>query len=82
MQDQELSYGGGWIIANLCVAMETDWSIVFNRRWSISLIVKNANNEVSPMSYIELALCHLAQHEVNAKDMICEGALWELVHLL
>lgn len=34
-------------------------------------IVQNANNEVSPIRrHIELALCHLAQHEVNAKDMI------------
>ncbi|KAJ0966939.1 hypothetical protein J5N97_023856 [Dioscorea zingiberensis] len=45
-------------------------------------IVKNANNEASPIRrHIELALCHLAQHEVNAKDMIGEGALWELVRI-
>ncbi|KAJ6845137.1 putative armadillo repeat-containing kinesin-like protein 2 [Iris pallida] len=45
-------------------------------------IVKNANNEASPIRrHIELALCHLAQHEVNAKDMISEGALWELVRI-
>ncbi|XP_020577627.1 kinesin-like protein KIN-UB isoform X2 [Phalaenopsis equestris] len=45
-------------------------------------IVKNANNEAAPIRrHIELALCHLAQHEVNAKDMITEGALWELVRI-
>lgn len=45
-------------------------------------IVRNANNEVSPIRrHIELALCHLAQHEVNAKEMINEGALWELVRI-
>ncbi|URE18351.1 Armadillo repeat-containing kinesin-like protein [Musa troglodytarum] len=45
-------------------------------------IVKNANHEASPIRrHIELALCHLAQHEVNAKDMIREGALWELVRI-
>ncbi|XP_072967699.1 kinesin-like protein KIN-UB [Typha angustifolia] len=45
-------------------------------------IVKNANNEASPIRrHIELALCHLAQHEVNADDMISEGALWELVRI-
>ncbi|KAG9445084.1 hypothetical protein H6P81_016424 [Aristolochia fimbriata] len=45
-------------------------------------IVQNANNEVSPIRrHIELALCHLAQHEVNAKDMISGGALWELVRI-
>ncbi|WOL19251.1 armadillo repeat-containing kinesin-like protein 2 isoform X1 [Canna indica] len=45
-------------------------------------IVKNANHEASPIKrHIELALCHLAQHEVNAKDMISEGALWELVRI-
>lgn len=45
-------------------------------------IVHNANNEVSPIRrHIELALCHLAQHEVNAKDMISGGALWELVRI-
>ncbi|PKA59957.1 Armadillo repeat-containing kinesin-like protein 2 [Apostasia shenzhenica] len=45
-------------------------------------IVKNANNEASPIRrHIELALCHLAQHEANAKDMISEGALWELVRI-
>ncbi|GMI96206.1 Arabidopsis thaliana KINESIN Ungrouped clade, gene A, phosphatidic acid kinase [Hibiscus trionum] len=45
-------------------------------------IVQNANNEASPIQrHIELALCHLAQHEVNAKDMITGGALWELVRI-
>ncbi|KAL5552222.1 hypothetical protein UlMin_002398 [Ulmus minor] len=45
-------------------------------------IVKNANNEASPIRrHIELALCHLAQHEVNAKDMVSGGALWELVRI-
>uniref|UniRef100_A0A5B6YKB1 Kinesin-like protein n=1 Tax=Davidia involucrata TaxID=16924 RepID=A0A5B6YKB1_DAVIN len=46
-------------------------------------IVQNANNEASPIRrHVELALCHLAQHEVNAKDMISGGALWELVRIL
>lgn len=45
-------------------------------------IVKNANNEASLIRrHTELALCHLAQHEVNAKDMISGGALWELVRI-
>ncbi|XP_020394852.1 kinesin-like protein KIN-UB isoform X2 [Zea mays] len=45
-------------------------------------IVKNANNEAAPIRrHIELALCHLAQHEVNSKDIINEGALWELVRI-
>uniref|UniRef100_A0A7N0SZG6 Kinesin-like protein n=1 Tax=Kalanchoe fedtschenkoi TaxID=63787 RepID=A0A7N0SZG6_KALFE len=45
-------------------------------------IVQNANNEAAPIRrHIELALCHLAQHEVNAKDMIDGGALWELVRI-
>ncbi|MBA0762534.1 hypothetical protein Gotri_012131, partial [Gossypium trilobum] len=45
-------------------------------------IVQNANNDSSPIRrHIELALCHLAQHEVNAKDMISGGALWELVRI-
>ncbi|KAL3645606.1 hypothetical protein CASFOL_010786 [Castilleja foliolosa] len=45
-------------------------------------IVQNANNEASPIRrHIELALCHLAQHEVNAKEMITGGALWELVRI-
>ncbi|KAF3448430.1 hypothetical protein FNV43_RR09143 [Rhamnella rubrinervis] len=45
-------------------------------------IVQNANNEASTIRrHIELALCHLAQHEVNAKDMISGGALWELVRI-
>ncbi|KAI3829190.1 hypothetical protein L1987_03307 [Smallanthus sonchifolius] len=45
-------------------------------------IVQNANNDASIIRrHIELALCHLAQHEVNAKDMVSEGALWELVRI-
>lgn len=45
-------------------------------------IVKNANNEAAPIRrHIELALCHLAQHEVNSKDIVSEGALWELVRI-
>ncbi|KAL9258463.1 Kinesin-like protein [Drosera capensis] len=48
----------------------------------LTWIVQNANNEASPIRrHIELALCHLAQHEVNAKDMISGGALWELVRI-
>ncbi|XP_076951931.1 kinesin-like protein KIN-UB [Bidens hawaiensis] len=49
---------------------------------ALAWIVKNASNEASPIRrHIELALCHLAQHEVNAKDMISGGALWELVRI-
>lgn len=45
-------------------------------------IVQNANNDAAPIRrHIELALCHLAQHEVNTKDMISGGALWELVRI-
>ncbi|KAL2337441.1 hypothetical protein Fmac_011887 [Flemingia macrophylla] len=45
-------------------------------------IVQNANNEAVPIRrHAELALCHMAQHEVNAKDMISGGALWELVRI-
>ncbi|RDX70870.1 Kinesin-like protein KIN-UA, partial [Mucuna pruriens] len=45
-------------------------------------IVQNANNEASSIKrHIELALCHLAQHEINARDMINGGALWELVRI-
>ncbi|XP_078442411.1 armadillo repeat kinesin 3 [Wolffia australiana] len=45
-------------------------------------IVKNANDEAAPIRrHIELALCHIAQHEVNAKDMVNDGALWELVRI-
>ncbi|CAM6092702.1 unnamed protein product [Calypogeia fissa] len=45
-------------------------------------IVANANNDASPIRrHIELALCHLAQHEVNSKDLVAGGALWELVRI-
>ncbi|XAR54123.1 hypothetical protein NMG60_11029133 [Bertholletia excelsa] len=45
-------------------------------------IVQNSNHEASLIRrHTELALCHLAQHEVNAKDMISGGALWELVRI-
>ncbi|XP_026410172.1 kinesin-like protein KIN-UB [Papaver somniferum] len=45
-------------------------------------IVQNANTEAPPVRhYIEFALCHLAQNEVNAKDMISGGALWELLRI-
>ncbi|RAL54081.1 hypothetical protein DM860_004552 [Cuscuta australis] len=45
-------------------------------------IVQNVNNEASLIRrHVELALCHLAQHEVNAKDMISGGALWELYRI-
>ncbi|XP_050151722.1 kinesin-like protein KIN-UA isoform X1 [Malus sylvestris] len=49
---------------------------------AVAWIVQNANNDAAPIKrHIELALCHLAQHEVNAKDMITSGALWELVRI-
>ncbi|XP_039046799.1 kinesin-like protein KIN-UA isoform X1 [Hibiscus syriacus] len=45
-------------------------------------IVQHSNSDASPIRrHVELALCHLAQHEVNAKDMINEGALWELIRI-
>nr|AMS24206.1 armadillo repeat-containing kinesin b [Marsilea vestita] len=45
-------------------------------------IVANANNEASPIRrHIELALCHLAQQDVNGKDLVAGGALWELVRI-
>lgn len=45
-------------------------------------IVSNASSEASPIRrHIELALCHLAQHEVNAKDLAAAGALWEIVRI-
>lgn len=45
-------------------------------------IVQNSNNEASPIRrHLELALCHLAQHEVNSKEMINGGALWELIRI-
>ncbi|KAG6579453.1 Kinesin-like protein KIN-UA, partial [Cucurbita argyrosperma subsp. sororia] len=45
-------------------------------------IVQNANNEASTIKrHIELALCHLAQHEVNARDMMNGGAVRELVRI-
>ncbi|CAI0413983.1 unnamed protein product, partial [Linum tenue] len=45
-------------------------------------IVQNANNEAASVRrHIELALCHLAQHEANSRDMINGGAVWEMVRI-
>ncbi|XP_051119097.1 kinesin-like protein KIN-UB [Andrographis paniculata] len=45
-------------------------------------IVQNANNEASPIRrHLELALCHLAQHDINSKEMVNGGALWELIRI-
>lgn len=45
-------------------------------------IVANSNSEATPIKrHIELALCHLAQHEANARDLVVCGALWELVRI-
>ncbi|XP_010553480.1 PREDICTED: kinesin-like protein KIN-UA [Tarenaya hassleriana] len=49
---------------------------------ALSWIVQNAKTEASTIRrHIELALCHLAQHEGNAKEMVKEGAIWELVRI-
>ncbi|KAI4356818.1 hypothetical protein L6164_000806 [Bauhinia variegata] len=49
---------------------------------SLAWIVQNTNNEAAPIRrHLELALCHLAQHEANAQDLIRGGALWELVRI-
>ncbi|KAL1199080.1 Kinesin-like protein KIN-UA [Cardamine amara subsp. amara] len=49
---------------------------------ALSWIVQNAKTETSAIRrHIELALCHLAQHEGNAKEMVKEGAMWELVRI-
>ncbi|XP_028548368.1 kinesin-like protein KIN-UB isoform X3 [Dendrobium catenatum] len=69
-------------IANLCGNGNNTGRSLLIEDGALPWIVKNANNEASPIRrHIELALCHLAQHEVNAKDMINEGALWELVRI-
>eukprot|EP00250_Pteridium_aquilinum_P015248 c22473_g1_i1 orf=398-2836(-) len=45
-------------------------------------IVSNANNGVSAVRrHIELALCHLAQNESNAEDLVKGGAFTELVRI-
>ncbi|KAH7296837.1 hypothetical protein KP509_26G041100 [Ceratopteris richardii] len=45
-------------------------------------VVSNANVDAANIRrHIELALCHLAQHEANAKDLLESGALWELVRI-
>ncbi|KAF9612025.1 hypothetical protein IFM89_037407 [Coptis chinensis] len=45
-------------------------------------ILQNAKNEASRIrGYIQLALCHLARYEVNAKDMISGSDLHELLHI-
>ncbi|CAD5312515.1 unnamed protein product [Arabidopsis thaliana] len=49
---------------------------------ALSWIVQNAKTETAAIRrHIELALCHLAQHEGNAKEMVKEGAMWELVRI-
>ncbi|XP_071709610.1 kinesin-like protein KIN-UA [Rutidosis leptorrhynchoides] len=49
---------------------------------ALTWIVQNANSEASIIRrHIELALCHLAQHEVNTRDMVSGGALLELVRI-
>ncbi|KAJ0229154.1 Kinesin-like protein KIN-UA [Hirschfeldia incana] len=49
---------------------------------ALSWIVQNAKTETTAIKrHIELALCHLAQHEGNAKEMVKEGAMWELVRI-
>lgn len=45
-------------------------------------VVSNANNEFAAIRrHIELALCHLAQNESNAKDLVEGGAFTELVRI-
>nr|CAD1830126.1 unnamed protein product [Ananas comosus var. bracteatus] len=69
-------------IANLCGNGNKLGKSLLIEDGALPWIIKNANNDASPIRrHIELALCHLAQHEVNAKDMISEGALWELVRI-
>ncbi|VVA91094.1 unnamed protein product [Arabis nemorensis] len=49
---------------------------------ALSWIVQNAKTETSATRrHIELALCYLGKHEANAKEMVKEGALWELVRI-
>ncbi|XP_050151724.1 kinesin-like protein KIN-UA isoform X3 [Malus sylvestris] len=69
-------------IANLCGNGTKTGKSLLIEDGAVAWIVQNANNDAAPIKrHIELALCHLAQHEVNAKDMITSGALWELVRI-
>ncbi|PHT57977.1 Armadillo repeat-containing kinesin-like protein 2 [Capsicum baccatum] len=69
-------------VSNIVIRSKTGKSLLIEDG-ILPWIVRNANNEASPIRrrHIELALCHLAQHEINAKDMIKGGALWELVRI-
>ncbi|GAB4834263.1 hypothetical protein Ancab_032529 [Ancistrocladus abbreviatus] len=68
-------------IANFAKWIKTGRSLLIEDG-ALPWIVQNANSKASPIRrHIELALCHLAQHEVNANDMISGGALWELVQI-
>nr|XP_017185776.2 kinesin-like protein KIN-UA isoform X3 [Malus domestica] len=69
-------------IANLCGNGTKTGKSLLIEDGAVAWIVQNANNDAAPIKrHVELALCHLAQHEVNAKDMITSGALWELVRI-
>ncbi|KAG7028657.1 Kinesin-like protein KIN-UB, partial [Cucurbita argyrosperma subsp. argyrosperma] len=69
-------------IANLCGNGTNSGRSLLIEDGGLPWIIQNANNEVAPIRrHIELALCHLAQHEVNAKEMISGGALWELIRI-
>ncbi|CAL0304654.1 unnamed protein product [Lupinus luteus] len=71
-----------WTIWMECEAGTKSGRSFFIEDGALQWIVQNTNNEAAPIKlHMELALCHLAQHEVNAKDMISGGALWELVQI-
>nr|GME16262.1 kinesin-like protein KIN-UC isoform X1 [Ipomoea batatas] len=48
----------------------------------LAWLITNSNNaSATTRHHIELALCHLAQNDDNAKDFISSGALQELVRI-
>nr|GMC77294.1 armadillo repeat-containing kinesin-like protein 1 isoform X2 [Ipomoea batatas] len=48
----------------------------------LAWLITNSNNaSATTRRHIELALCHLAQNDDNAKDFISSGALQELVRI-
>uniref|UniRef100_M4DTC3 Kinesin-like protein n=1 Tax=Brassica campestris TaxID=3711 RepID=M4DTC3_BRACM len=69
-------------IANLCGNGTKRGKSLLIEDGALSWIVQNAKTETTAIKrHIELALCHLAQHEGNAKEMVKEGAIWELVRI-
>ncbi|ESQ35588.1 hypothetical protein EUTSA_v10008784mg [Eutrema salsugineum] len=81
-KDETVQRDVACLIANFAQSRESRRKSTLIEDGALSWIIEKSKTKASTIKlHIEVALCSLAQHEANAKKMVKEGAMWELVRI-